>query len=75
MYTLTVITEELRGRMREERVTRIRKAADACEAFIDAHDEIARRHDVTFEVEVDEFTTVMEFFPKMRAVITLREAD
>ena len=73
MYTLTVKTEELRGRKSEERRVEIRKAADACEALIDAHDEIMRNHDVTLDEDIDEFTIVMEYFPKMRATLTLRE--
>lgn len=74
MYILTVRTEELRGRMSASRDVKCHTLEDAEKALEREYAVLARRHELTVDEDLSEHERVIEYFPKMRTTLSIKEA-
>lgn len=74
MYILTVRTEELRGRMSASRDVKCYTLEDAEKALEREYAVLARRHEFNVDEDVNDRCRVVEYFPRMRTTLSIKEA-
>lgn len=74
-FILTVRTEELRGRMSASRDV-VCMSMDAAEKALEReYGVLARRHELTVDEDLSDHERVIEYFPKMRTTLSIKEAN
>lgn len=74
MYVLYIHTEELMGRMSATRDVRCFTLEDAEKALEREYNILARRHRLTVDEDINDFCRVVEYAPKMRTTLLIKEA-